>query len=70
MKEDMTLDNVPLINDSLRGVYPFDSKMSKETEKMVAFEVKNNPSYGRIFLKLAEELQKKTMDEYFKNNKK
>jgi hypothetical protein len=68
--EKITLDNVPLINDSLRGVYPFDPKMSKETEKMVAFEVKNNPSYGRLFIKLAEELQNKTMDEYFKNKKK
>jgi hypothetical protein len=70
MKEDMTLDNVPLINDSLRGIYPFDPKMSKETEKMIAFEVQNNPQYGKIFINLAEDLQKKTMDEYFKKKKK
>lgn len=69
MKEKVTLDNVTLIDDTLRGVYPFDKSLNVETEKRIAMETHRNPAYAKIFLELAEDLQKKTLDEYFNKKK-
>jgi len=60
-----TLENVPLINDKLRGVYPFDPTLDEKTEKAIAREARDNPAYGTIIYSMAESLQKKVLDDYF-----
>lgn len=65
MRKSITLENVPLIDDTLRGVYPFDPALTEAMQKRVAKEAVTNPQYGMIITDMAEKLQKKVLDEHF-----